>query len=70
MITIEDTQDLFGKPAIVVIKNLNNPNGPKLKCKCIIADIALDQQDLDEGMLHLTGVGAPENRRIGVSGYF
>jgi type VI secretion system secreted protein VgrG len=53
--TIEDAQDLLGKPALVTIKNLNNPGAPRLEAKFIIADVALDQQDLDEGMLHLTG---------------
>jgi hypothetical protein len=53
--TIEDAQSLLGKPATVVIKNLNNPGASKLEAKFIIADISLDQQDLDEGMLHLTG---------------
>jgi uncharacterized protein involved in type VI secretion and phage assembly len=53
--TIEDAQSLLGKPATVVIKNLNNPGANKLETKFIIADISLDQQDLDEGMLHLTG---------------
>jgi uncharacterized protein involved in type VI secretion and phage assembly len=53
--TIEEAQSLLGKPATVVIKNLNNPAAPKLETKFIIADVSLDQQDLDEGMLHLTG---------------
>jgi len=53
--TIEEAQSLLGKPATVVIKNLNNPGANKLEAKFIIADISLDQQDLDEGMLHLTG---------------
>jgi uncharacterized protein involved in type VI secretion and phage assembly len=53
--TIEEAQSLLGKPATVVIKNLNNPGASKLEAKFIIADISLDQQDLDEGMLHLTG---------------
>jgi uncharacterized protein involved in type VI secretion and phage assembly len=53
--TIDDAQTLLGKPATVVIKNLNNPAGGALECKFIIADVALDQEDLNEGMLHLTG---------------
>jgi hypothetical protein len=53
--TIEEAQSLLGKPATIVIKNINNPAAPRLEAKFIIATVQLAQQDLDEGMLHLTG---------------
>ncbi len=53
--TIEEAQSLLGKPATVVLKNRNNPDAPRLECRFVIADIALAQEDLDEGMLTLTG---------------